>query len=82
MQIFVKTLANKAIAPEFEPSDITENVEAKMWDKEGTPSPTAGAHLCGKHLEDGHTLSDYNIQKESALYLVVINSSLCIPSRQ
>ena len=70
MQIYVKIITGKRITLQVEPNDIIEDVKAKIQDEEGIPPDAQCLALEGSQLEDGHTLSDYNIQNESIFHCV------------
>ena len=71
MQIFVKTFTGKTITLEVDPNDSIAAIKAKIQEKEGIPPDQQQLRFAGKTLEEGKTLSDYNIKRDDTLHLLL-----------
>ena len=74
MPIFIEikvATGNETITLEVEPTDRIEDIKVMIYDKKGILPADQKLIFAGKQLEDGNTLQDYSIQKDSTLRLVI-----------
>jgi ubiquitin C len=71
MQIFVKTLIGKKVPLEVEPTDLIEDIKARIQDKEGLPILSQDMVFAGRWLDNCNTLQDYSIEQGGIIYLVL-----------
>ena len=71
MKIFIKLPTGKTLTIDVEPNSKIEEVKSIIQEKEGIPPDQQPLFFCGKKLEDNRILCDYNILKESTLYMIL-----------
>ena len=71
MQIFVKTLTGKNITLDVNPTDTVQHLKNQLHDREAIPQEQQRLIFAGKQLDDNRQLSDYNMQKDATIHLVL-----------
>jgi len=70
-QIFIKTMTGKTITVDVASSTTVAGLKTLIWKKEGIPSDQQRLIFMGQQLEDHKILSEYRIQVESMLHLIL-----------
>jgi len=71
MQVFVKNLIGRTITVDLEPTDTVRQLKDKIEQKEAIPHGEQRLIFAGKGLEDNRSISDYNIQSNSTVHMVL-----------
>ena len=76
--VFVKTRSGKTVITlDFVPEKTVQDVKKKIRDELGIPTEQQQLFFHGKEIEDGRTLNDYNIPKESTIHLILRRPGKC-----
>jgi len=73
MIIIIKTLTGKTISLEVNLSDNIKVVKEKIYEKEGILPFQQRLIYAAKELEDNFSLSYYNINEKSIIFLIFLN---------
>ncbi|MBA3238103.1 MAG: hypothetical protein H0T62_07115 [Parachlamydiaceae bacterium] len=70
MPIYVKTLTGATLLVDAKPQDSIDNIKQKIQDISGVPPDQQSMKFKGKYIQDGKTLSNYNIVAFQVIHLV------------
>lgn len=71
MHILIKIINSKSIDIDIEQTAKIEDLKAKIYEKEKIPPEQQKIIFSNTQLENGNTLQDYSIQKDSVLYMII-----------